>query len=121
MWIVGVISAAIAGFVSIGTAAELTNIGILLAFVVVCAAVIVLRYRSPDLPRTFRVPFMPVVPLLGIGFSLWLTSQLMWQTWVRFAVWFLIGAVVYACYGYRHSRLGRGEVISGDPERELGR
>lgn len=120
VWVVGVVSAGIAGFVTIGTAAELTNIGILLAFVVVCAAVIVLRYRSPDLPRTFRVPLMPVVPLLGIGFSLWLTSQLMWETWVRFAVWFALGAVVYAAYGYRHSRLGRGEVIAGDPERELG-
>ncbi len=119
VWIVGIVSAAIAGFVPIGTAAELTNIGILLAFVVVCAAVIVLRYRSPDLPRTFRVPFMPVVPLLGIGFSLWLTSQLMWQTWVRFAVWFLIGAIVYAAYGYRHSKIGRGEAVAGDPEQEL--
>ena len=119
VWIVGIISAGIAGFVSIGTAAELTNIGILLAFVVVCAAVIVLRYRSPELPRTFRVPFMPVVPLLGIGFSLWLTSQLMWQTWARFTVWFLIGAVVYAAYGYRHSNVGRGQALTGDPEREL--
>jgi APA family basic amino acid/polyamine antiporter len=119
VWIVGVIAAGIAGFVSIGTAAELTNIGILLAFVVVCAAVIVLRYRSPELPRTFRVPLMPVVPLLGIGFSLWLTSELMWQTWVRFAVWFVLGAIVYASYGYRHSRLGRGEAITGDPEQEL--
>ncbi len=119
VWIVGIISAGIAGFVSIGTAAELTNIGILLAFVVVCAAVIVLRYRSPDLPRTFRVPFMPVVPLLGIGFSLYLTSQLMWQTWARFAAWFLIGAVVYATYGYRHSRVGLGQALAGDPENEL--
>jgi APA family basic amino acid/polyamine antiporter len=119
VWIVGIISAAIAGFVEIGTAAELTNIGILLAFVVVCAAVIVLRYRSPDLPRTFRVPFMPLTPLLGIGFSLWLTSQLMWQTWLRFGVWFMIGVVVYAAYGYRHSKVGRGEAVEGDPEKEL--
>lgn len=119
MWLVGVISAGIAGFVSIGTAAELTNIGILLAFVVVSAAVIVLRYRSPHLPRTFRAPFMPVTPLLGIAFSLWLVTQLHWQTWVRFAVWFLIGIVVYGLYGYRNSRLGRGEVIDSDPEREL--
>jgi basic amino acid/polyamine antiporter, APA family len=119
VWIVGVVSAAIAGFVSIGTAAELTNIGILLAFVVVSAAVIVLRYRSPELDRTFRVPLMPVVPLLGIAFSLWLVSQLMWETWVRFAIWFLIGIVVYGLYGYRHSKLGRGEAIEGDPEAEL--
>ncbi len=61
-WIVGIASAAIAGFLPIGEAAELTNIGILLAFVVVCAAVIVLRYRQPDLPRSFRTPWMPFVP-----------------------------------------------------------
>ncbi len=119
VWIVGLISAGIAGFVTIGTAAELTNIGILLAFVVVCVAVIVLRYRSPDLPRTFRAPFMPVTPLVGVVFSLWLVSKLQWETWVRFAVWFLIGIAVYAFYGYRHSRLGHGEVVEGDPEREL--
>jgi basic amino acid/polyamine antiporter, APA family len=119
VWVVGVVAAAIAGFVSIGTAAELTNIGILLAFVVVCAAVIVLRYRSPELPRTFRVPLMPVVPVLGIAFSLWLTSQLMWQTWARFAIWFAVGAVVYAAYGYRHSRVGRGEAVTSDAAREL--
>jgi basic amino acid/polyamine antiporter, APA family len=119
VWIVGIVSALIAGFVPIGTAAELTNIGILLAFVVVCAAVIVLRYRSPELPRTFRVPLMPVVPALGIAFSLWLTSQLMWETWARFAAWFVLGVRVYAFYGYRHSKVGRGQAVSGDPESEL--
>jgi basic amino acid/polyamine antiporter, APA family len=119
VWIVGIVSALIAGFVPIGTAAELTNIGILLAFVVVCAAVIVLRYRSPELPRTFRVPLMPVVPALGIAFSLWLTSQLMWETWARFAAWFVLGVLVYAFYGYRHSKVGRGQAVSGDPESEL--
>ncbi len=66
-WIVGVASAAIAGFLPIGEAAELTNIGILLAFVVVCTAVIVLRYRQPELPRSFRTPWMPVVPGGGRG------------------------------------------------------
>lgn len=116
VWIVGVLAAAIAGVVPIGTAAELTNIGILLAFVVVCAAVIVLRYRSPELPRSFRLPLMPVVPLLGIAFSLWLVSQLMWQTWVRFAVWFVIGILVYAFYGYRHSKLGQGKVVDAEGE-----
>lgn len=106
-WIVGVASAAIAGFLPIGEAAELTNIGILLAFVVVCTAVIVLRYRQPELPRTFRTPWMPVVPALGIGFSIWLITYLQWQTWVRFAVWFLIGLVVYFAYSYRRSELAR--------------
>jgi APA family basic amino acid/polyamine antiporter len=111
VWIVGIVSALIAGFVDIGAAAELTNIGILLAFIVVSAAVIVLRYRSPDLDRTFRTPLMPVTPLVGIGFSIWLITQLQWQTWVRFAVWFVIGVIIYATYGYRHARLGHGEVV----------
>lgn len=114
VWIVGIVAALIAGFVPIGDAAELTNIGILLAFVVVSAAVIILRYRSPDLPRTFRTPFMPVTPLLGIGFSLWLVTQLQVATWIRFFVWFCIGALIYAFYGYRHSKLGRGVVVHTD-------
>jgi basic amino acid/polyamine antiporter, APA family len=75
----------------------------------------VLRYRSPELPRTFRAPFMPVTPLLGVGFSLWLVSKLQVETWLRFLTWFLIGAVIYALYGYRHSKLGRGEAIAGEP------
>ncbi|MFI2510518.1 amino acid permease [Streptomyces sp. NPDC018972] len=106
-WIVGVGSAAIAGFLPIGEAAELTNIGILLAFVVVCTAVIVLRYRQPDLPRTFRTPWMPVVPAVGVVFSIWLITFLQWQTWARFAVWFAIGLVVYFGYSYRRSELAR--------------
>ncbi|MFG2883581.1 amino acid permease [Streptomyces sp. NPDC048297] len=104
-WIVGAASALIAGFLPIGEAAELTNIGILLAFVVVCVAVIVLRYRQPELPRTFRTPWMPFVPALGVVFSIWLITFLQWQTWVRFAVWFVIGCVIYFGYSYRRSAL----------------
>ncbi|MEV0237416.1 amino acid permease [Nonomuraea sp. NPDC050786] len=104
-WIVGVASAAIAGFLPIREAAELTNIGILLAFVVVCVAVIVLRYRQPDLPRSFRAPGMPVVPGLGALFSLWLITFLNPVTWLRFAVWFLIGLIIYFAYSRRHSTL----------------
>ncbi|MBB5105352.1 amino acid permease [Streptomyces spectabilis] len=112
-WIVGFASAAIAGFLPIGEAAELTNIGILLAFVVVCIAVIVLRYKQPDLPRTFRCPGMPVVPAIGVVFSIWLITFLEWQTWVRFAVWFAVGLVVYFAYSYRKSELARSE--RGEP------
>ncbi|MFI9045353.1 amino acid permease [Streptomyces sp. NPDC053427] len=108
-WIVGVASAAIAGFLPIGEAAELTNIGILLAFVVVCVAVIVLRYKRPELPRSFRVPGMPVVPAIGVCFSLWLITFLEWQTWVRFVVWFLVGLVIYFTYSRRRSNLARAE------------
>ncbi|MFI1971804.1 amino acid permease [Streptomyces cinnamoneus] len=108
-WIVGFASAAIAGLVPIGEAAELTNIGILLAFAVVCTAVIVLRYRRPDLPRSFRCPWVPVVPGLGVVASIWLITYLAWQTWVRFAVWFVIGLVVYFAYSYRHSELAHAD------------
>ncbi|HET6634992.1 MAG TPA: amino acid permease [Streptomyces sp.] len=114
-WIVGGASAVIAGLVPIGEAAELTNIGILLAFVVVCIAVIVLRYRQPELHRSFRTPGMPVVPAIGVVFSLWLITFLAWQTWVRFAVWFVIGLVVYFGYSYKRSELARGGHTSQDP------
>ncbi|MFG1613781.1 amino acid permease [Nonomuraea wenchangensis] len=107
-WIVGVASGLIAGFLPIREAAELTNIGILLAFVVVCTAVIVLRYRRPDLHREFRTPWMPVVPAVGVVFSLWLITFLEPLTWLRFAVWFLIGLVVYLAYSRRHSVLNQG-------------
>lgn len=113
-WIIGIVAAGIAGFVQIGEAAELTNIGILLAFIVVSAAVIVLRYRSPELPRTFKTPFMPVTPIVGIAFSIWLVTKLSETTWIRFATWFVIGAIVYAAYGYRHSKVGQGEAVQTD-------
>jgi basic amino acid/polyamine antiporter, APA family len=106
-WIVGVASAVIAGLLPSREAAELTNIGILLAFVVVCVAVIVLRYRRPELPRQFRTPGMPVVPAIGVVFSLWLITFLAPETWLRFAVWFLIGLVVYFLYSRRHSALNQ--------------
>jgi APA family basic amino acid/polyamine antiporter len=106
-WIVGAASAVIAGVLPIGAAAELTNIGILLAFVVVCVAVIVLRYRRPDLPRSFRCPWVPVVPAIGVLFSLWLISFLQPITWLRFGIWFVIGMIIYFGYSRRKSLLAR--------------
>ena len=104
-WILGIASAVLAGVLPIGVVAELTNIGILLAFVVVCTAVIVLRYTQPDLPRQFKLPFMPIVPIVGVIASLWLVTFLQWETWVRFAVWFAIGLGVYFGYSRKHSKL----------------
>jgi len=104
-WIIGGASAVLAGLLPIGEAAELTNIGILLAFVVVCVAVIVLRYRQPDLPRTFRTPGMPVVPIIGVVFSIWLITFLKPETWLRFVVWFVLGIIFYFAYGRRKSAL----------------
>ncbi|MFF5084529.1 amino acid permease [Actinoplanes sp. NPDC000266] len=104
-WIAGIASALIAGFLPIREAAELTNIGILLAFVVVCVAIIVLRYRRPELPRSFKVPGMPVVPAVGVLFSIWLITFLDPVTWLRFLIWFLLGAAVYFLYSRHHSKL----------------
>jgi APA family basic amino acid/polyamine antiporter len=72
---------------------------------VICAAVVVLRVRRPELKRRFRTPWVPFVPLVGIGFSIWLLSHLPWATWERFLIWMAIGLVVYFGYGMRRSKL----------------
>jgi len=104
-WIAGIASALLAGVFPIRAVADLTNIGILSAFVVVCLAVILFRYTRPDTPRSFRLPFMPVVPAFGVLASLFLIWQLHWETWVRFGIWLLIGLVIYFAYGRKHSLL----------------
>lgn len=101
----GVIVALLSGIANINEIVELTNIGTLFAFVLVCAGVIVLRYTDPDRPRVFRVPFVPVVPLLGIAMCLYLMLGLPWVTWVRFGVWLAAGLVLYFSYGFWHSKL----------------
>ena len=92
----------------VGDAAEtydLTNIGTLFAFALVCAGVLVLRVKEPARPRPFRVPLVWVVAPLGIAACLFVMAGLPRQAWERFAVWLVIGAFAYAFYGYRHSRL----------------
>jgi APA family basic amino acid/polyamine antiporter len=103
IWPIGIGSAVIAGLLPIREVADLTNIGILSAFMVVALAVMVMRRTRPDLPRSFRTPLVPLVPLVGVGFSLWLIANLDWVTWVRFAGWMALGMVVYGLYGYRNS------------------
>ena len=103
--VLGVITAIVAGLLPIGELAMLVNIGALSAFVVICGAILVLRYRNPEIPRNFRTPWVPVVPLIGIGFSIWLLSHLPWVTWERFLLWMGIGLIVYFGYGMRHSKL----------------
>ncbi|MGY1736199.1 amino acid permease [Geodermatophilus sp. SYSU D00684] len=104
-WIAGAGAAVLAGVFPIRAVADLTNIGILSAFIVVCVAVILFRYTRPDTPRPFRLPLMPVVPAFGVLASLFLIWQLPWETWARFGVWLLIGLVVYFAYGRKHSLL----------------
>jgi APA family basic amino acid/polyamine antiporter len=102
--ITGLIVAGFAGFIDIGTAAQLCNIGTLFAFTVVCGGIIVLRVRHPELKRPFRCPLVPLIPLLGIIFCISLMLSLPRLTWIRFVVWLLIGMIIYFFYGIRHSR-----------------
>lgn len=97
--------ALLAGFVPISALEEMVNIGTLFAFVVVSVGVIVLRYLRPDLPRAFRVPWSPVLPLLSALSCLWLMLNLTALTWIRFAVWLTVGVAIYFLYGIRHSKL----------------
>jgi APA family basic amino acid/polyamine antiporter len=94
-----------AAFIPLSTLADLVSIGTLFAFVLVSAAVPVLRRTRPDLPRAFRVPFSPVLPIVSALACLYLMTNLTLETWWRFLAWLVIGLLVYAGYGYRHSRL----------------
>ncbi|RDG33243.1 amino acid permease, partial [Streptomyces corynorhini] len=105
--LLGLIVAVVAGFTSIEELAELVNIGTLFAFVVVALGVIILRRTRPDLPRSFRTPLVPFVPIASVLASLWLMLNLPAETWLRFGIWMVIGFVVYFLYGRRHSRLDR--------------
>jgi basic amino acid/polyamine antiporter, APA family len=96
-------------FIPIRILAELVNIGTLLAFVIVCLAVLVMRVLHPEQPRPFRAPLFPWVPLLGTFFCLLLMFSLPPENWLRLFVWLLIGFVVYFAYGRRHSRLSASE------------
>jgi APA family basic amino acid/polyamine antiporter len=101
--------AVLAGFVPLGTLANLVSIGTLFAFVLVSGAVLVLRRTRPDMPRPFRTPFSPVVPVLSVLACLYLMANLSIETWLRFAVWMVLGLLVYAFYGRRHARLAERE------------
>jgi len=103
--ITGVVVAVIATFVPLTDLAELVNIGTLFAFMLVAVAVLILRRTRPDLHRGFRCPGVPVVPILAVLASFYLTLNLPAATWVRFAVWMAIGLAVYFSYGVRRSRL----------------
>jgi APA family basic amino acid/polyamine antiporter len=103
--ITGVVVAIVAGFTPIQVLGEMTSIGTLFAFVVVCAAVLILRARRPDHPRPFKVPFGSLFPILGIISCLYLMVNLTVMTWVRFLVWLDFGMIIYWFYGRTHSPL----------------
>jgi APA family basic amino acid/polyamine antiporter len=105
---VGIFAAFFAGVFPIQLLGELVNIGTLLAFVLVCGGVLILRKTRPDLNRPFRTPWVPLVPILGMLSCLGLMLALPGDTWLRLFVWMAIGLVIYFAYGRSHSTLGTG-------------
>jgi APA family basic amino acid/polyamine antiporter len=112
--VTGVAVAFFAAILPIGDAANLVSIGTLLAFVIVSVGVMVLRYREPNLQRAFRTPAVYVVAPLGALSALYLMISLPAATWIRLLVWFVIGIIIYAIYGYRNSNLQNAPAVAGD-------
>ena len=103
--VTGVVVGVCAMFTTIDEMVDLTNIGTLFAFILVCTGILILRKKEPDRPRSFKTPWVPLIPVLGIVACFYLVFGLPWITWVRFAVWLLIGMVIYFSYGYKKSRI----------------
>jgi APA family basic amino acid/polyamine antiporter len=104
----GVAVGGVAMLTDIGSLADLTNIGTLFAFILVCLGVIILRRKDASRRRPFRVPMVPLLPLLGVFFCFVLMLSLPLETWGRFVGWLAIGLCIYFLYGLRHSKLRRG-------------
>ena len=99
---------AFAAFVPARVVGEMTSIGTLFAFILVCIGIWVMRRKMPELPRAFKTPLVPLVPILGIGTCLFMMVFLPMDTWIRLLVWMLIGLDIYLVYGAKHSHLGNG-------------
>lgn len=98
-----------ASLLPIGIVGELVSIGTLLAFIIVCGGVLVLRITNPEIPRPFKTPWVPVVPILGIISCFYLMAGLPKDTWVRLFAWMVLGFIIYFSYGIRKSKLRKRE------------
>jgi APA family basic amino acid/polyamine antiporter len=105
-----VMSALFAGFVPADVVGEMTSIGTLFAFILVCAGVWIMRVKHPEIPRQFKVPALPVMSILGIVVCAAMIFGLGWTNWLRLIVWLVIGLVIYFTYSYKKSKLRHGEV-----------
>ena len=103
--LVGLLAAIVGSLVPIDDIGKMVNIGTLLAFVIVCIAVILLRRTDPDQERPFRTPWVPLVPILGVIFNGYMMYRLGWINWARLIIWLAIGLVVYFTYGQKHSKV----------------
>jgi len=113
-WVAAVLASIFAGFIPLSRLAELVNIGTLFAFIVVSIGVIVLRKTQPNLRRAFKVPFVPVIPILSVLFCGYLLINLSPFAWYGFIIWFIIGLVVYFLYGYKHSELRKEKQMAAE-------
>ena len=107
--LVGMIISIVASVTPIDKVSEMCSMGTLLAFAMISGAVLVLRYKQPDLERPFRVPFLPVVSFLGVGFNVFLMCYVRPDTWIAFLCWSALGIIVYFAYSRRHSKLNEWE------------
>ncbi len=103
--VTGSVALVVSGIFPIGILGELVSIGTLLAFVLVCAGILVLRYKRPDIHRPFKTPFFPAVPILGVLSSLGVMATLPGDTWLRLILWMAIGIVIYFAYSRNHSKI----------------
>jgi len=103
--LVGLLAAIVGSVTPIDDIGKMVNIGTLLAFVIVCIAIIALRRTDPQQPRPFRTPWVPFVPVMGVLFNGYMMYKLGWLNWARLIVWLLIGLIVYFGYGRKHSRV----------------
>jgi APA family basic amino acid/polyamine antiporter len=103
--LVGLLAAIVGSVTPIDDIGKMVNIGTLLAFVIVCIAIVALRHTDPDQPRPFRTPWVPLVPILGVLFNGYMMYKLGWVNWARLIVWLAIGLIVYFSYGRKHSRV----------------
>ena len=111
-WFFGILTAIAGGFININVLVELVNIGTLSAFIIVSAGILWMRKTQPDARRGFRAPGVPFTPICSIVFCLILIGGLNWETWLRFAVWFSLGLVVYFAYSRKRSKLN-GSAVNG--------